>query len=665
MPKMLNWATFLSPFLFLCLHACWCNGATISPPGSLTGLDGENSTINCSFPDGSGAAAIRYNQKLSAAVFVASGDVTPISVPPFKGTALGLGLSTVQGVRMISFRLKFTLKSDYNGASLRCRFRASDGSTTESQPLTLVVLSSPCCTVSNTSHIVHNTTSRLRLLSCEEIISHRGNPPANVSWSKPSGGCVGTESGDANQFYDLHPVTRQCNNAQITCVADTKEPRLDTTMKTFALTVNSQPERVQCSYDGLTRPRALFSWEMPGDDGGFPITDYDLSLSINGVTQSLIAWTLGRPLRSDHVVNDSDTLVFRVSAMNTLGPGEACQVDQTVPTRKCIKPVRSAGSRSALTIDCQTDTDFNSGGYIVYYTRNGMQEASQSQNSLPITILNLAEDTAYDIVVEARNSEGTRENSTVVSMRTNLPGVPGSPIISGNANALNITSTSFILTFSSVLDSGRDNASVSIYRVFLNSDQRDMKAQSGETQAFLIEKLSPSTTYTVKVLVINSLGEESEESRSITVTTLEEEKKGGLSSGAIVGIAVAASLLVIAIIVIICWVKHNSSKNEDAGAESSRNESTIEDKRPRKSGGDGIQYAELELAQAGSTRVKENRFKDAVTYSDVKPAEATQYAQLDLAKQTPEKEEKNLKKVKKAKEEESVPYTGVTKLADH
>ena len=107
-------------------------------------------------------------------------------------------------------------------------------------------------------------------------------------------------------------------------------------------------------------------------------------------------------------------------------------------------------------------------------------------------------------------------------------GVPGSPIISGNGNAINITSTSFILTFSSVLDSGRDNASVSIYRVFLNGDQRDLKAHSGETQAFLIDKLSPSTTYTVKVLVINSLGEESEESTSITLTTLEEEKKGGM-----------------------------------------------------------------------------------------------------------------------------------------
>ena len=93
-----------------------------------------------------------------------------------------------------------------------------------------------------------------------------------------------------------------------------------------------QPEMVQCSYDGLRKLRALFSWEMPRDDGGFPITDYDLSLSISGVTQPLITWTLGRPLRSDHVVNDSDILVFRVSAVNTLGPGEACQVDKTVPT---------------------------------------------------------------------------------------------------------------------------------------------------------------------------------------------------------------------------------------------------------------------------------------------------------------------------------------------
>ena len=89
---------------------------------------------------------------------------------------------------------------------------------------------------------------------------------------------------------------------------------------------------------------------------------------------------------------------------------------------KCIKPFRSAGSRSTLTIDCETDPDFDSGGYIVYSTRNEMQEASQSQSSLPITISNLEEETAYDIVVEARNSEGTRENSTVVLIRTNRPG---------------------------------------------------------------------------------------------------------------------------------------------------------------------------------------------------------------------------------------------------
>ena len=101
-------------------------------------------------------------------------------------------------------------------------------------------IASPCCNVSNTSQIVHNTTSRLPPLSCEEIISHRGNPPANVSWNKSPVGCVGTELGDANQFYDLNPVTRQCNKGKITCVADTKEPRLDTTMKTFALTVNSK-----------------------------------------------------------------------------------------------------------------------------------------------------------------------------------------------------------------------------------------------------------------------------------------------------------------------------------------------------------------------------------------------------------------------------------------
>ena len=120
---------------------CLCDGATISPPGSLTGLDGENHTINCSFPDASGSATILYNSRpIPAGIFTVSGRVSQIAVPPFKGTALGLGISTVQGVRTISFRLKFTLQSDYNGASLRCRFEASDSSITESEPLTLVVL---------------------------------------------------------------------------------------------------------------------------------------------------------------------------------------------------------------------------------------------------------------------------------------------------------------------------------------------------------------------------------------------------------------------------------------------------------------------------------------------------------------------------------------------
>ena len=90
---------------------------------------------------------------------------------------------------------------------------------------------------------------------------------------------------------------------------------------------------VQCSYDGLTRRLAWFSWEKPADSGGFPVTDYDVSLFINGKFQ-LVHWKQGNPLKLHNAVNDGDTLKFSVSAVNILGRSRACLLDVTVPTSK-------------------------------------------------------------------------------------------------------------------------------------------------------------------------------------------------------------------------------------------------------------------------------------------------------------------------------------------
>ena len=84
-------------------------------------------------------------------------------------------------------------------------------------------------------------------------------------------------------------------------------------------------------------------------------------------------------------------------------------------------PIQGTTNRTSIQVTCPTVTDFVSGGYTVYYVGNGVS-GSQGSNSLPITVTCLKSNTAYAIIVEAENSVGIRENSSIVRMSTNPPG---------------------------------------------------------------------------------------------------------------------------------------------------------------------------------------------------------------------------------------------------
>ena len=84
-----------------------------------------------------------------------------------------------------------------------------------------------------------------------------------------------------------------------------------------------------CSYDGLIRPLATFSWREPQDDGGFLVTDYNLSAN-----DKSIDWVQGSMLKANTSVNDGDELVITVSAVNVLGLGKLCDIRETIPTSK-------------------------------------------------------------------------------------------------------------------------------------------------------------------------------------------------------------------------------------------------------------------------------------------------------------------------------------------
>ena len=113
-----------------------------------------------------------------------------------------------------------------------------------------------------------------------------------------------------------------------------------------------------------------------------------------------------------------------------------------------------------------------------------------------------------------------------------------------------ISSTSFTLEFFSVTDSGRDNVTVTKYRIYIDNSPRGFEAQAGNTQRFVIDGLTTGRAYVVQVAAVNEIGEEGEKSLPIAVVKCEE----GVSSGALAGSVIGSLLMGAAIGVVLTYV---------------------------------------------------------------------------------------------------------------
>ena len=89
------------------------------------------------------------------------------------------------------------------------------------------------------------------------------------------------------------------------------------------------PGSLICTYDGLARPLAIFSWKQPEDNGEFQVTHY--SLSVNG---SSVDRKQNSSLNYGVQVKDGDQISFSVSAVSILGSGGSCEIHETIPTSK-------------------------------------------------------------------------------------------------------------------------------------------------------------------------------------------------------------------------------------------------------------------------------------------------------------------------------------------
>eukprot|EP00118_Oscarella_pearsei_P029058 m.3555 g.3555 ORF g.3555 m.3555 type:complete len:102 (+) comp9538_c0_seq1:339-644(+) len=84
------------------------------------------------------------------------------------------------------------------------------------------------------------------------------------------------------------------------------------TGKEFSLVVKSVPGKPEsCNSDFPEQNReALFYWTRPADDGGFPLTNYELTASVNGLIKQTHSLNQNRLCFAFSAGRDNDKVTF-------------------------------------------------------------------------------------------------------------------------------------------------------------------------------------------------------------------------------------------------------------------------------------------------------------------------------------------------------------------
>jgi chitodextrinase len=185
---------------------------------------------------------------------------------------------------------------------------------------------------------------------------------------------------------------------------------------------------------------------------------------------------------------------------------------------------------TSVTVSWSSSTDNTSiKGYVVY--RNGTKAASTSATSY--TVKGLLPGTTYSLFIKAYDIAGnySSQSSSIPGTTLSDTTAPGRP--SGLKTA-SVTETEITLMWSP----SSDNVKVKSYEVYCNGEKTGTPTKpiySGKT-------LIPGKSYKYTVKAIDTVGNKSESSDPITITTLKDTKKPstptGLKAGKVKGSSV-------------------------------------------------------------------------------------------------------------------------------
>ncbi|OAB47457.1 fibronectin type III domain-containing protein [Paenibacillus antarcticus] len=334
-------------------------------------------------------------------------------------------------------------------------------------------------------------------------------------------GSQGTELGQFSSIAGL--ATDTTGNLYVTDSSNNRIQKLTVNTGTWkewpiVLTVPAAPTGVTAT---ASNREASVSFTAPSNNGGANITQYKVTASPGGITQTGTT----SPITVAGLTNGT-AYTFTVTATNSQGTSVASTPSSNVtPATAPDAPTEvtaTAGNKQA-TVNFKAPSN-TGGSAITEYTVNAISEGNllvtKTGTASPITVTGLTNGTAYTFTVTAKNSVATSVASEP-SPSVKPVSVPSAPTgVTATANNGEAS-----VSFTAPADTG--GLAITEYKVTASSSGNPPVTQTGTTSPITVTGLTNGTAYTFTVKATNSVGTSvaSTPSSSVTPATAPDAPK--------------------------------------------------------------------------------------------------------------------------------------------
>jgi alpha-tubulin suppressor-like RCC1 family protein len=254
------------------------------------------------------------------------------------------------------------------------------------------------------------------------------------------------------------------------------------------------------------------TWTAPADNGGSPITAYQVERSTNGIAWTTLTMSASASTRAYTALSltNGTAYRFRVSAINAAGTGvasnaSAAAVPRTVATAPGKPSVTSWNTQLSLS---WTAPASNGGAAITAYTvqrsTNGITwttVTATAPTTRTLVVSKLTNGVTYRFRVAAKNIAGLGPWSLAGSgAPTAVPGAPGKPSTAAGTGRVTLTWSA---------PATRGASAITAYRVQRSTDGitwTTVTSSAPLTRTFTVTGLVRAKAYRFRVAAINSLG---------------------------------------------------------------------------------------------------------------------------------------------------------------